>query len=1387
MIQIYSSGNKNYSSNGDMTLFPKKAIVNVILNGAWSATLTHPIDKDGRWKYIVEDVVVKMPSFNGDQLFRIISKKKADSGVTAQMEPIFYDAISDCWLTDIRPTGKNGQEALELMLAPNAKYSAKSDITKASTAYYQYVNFFEALNGDIDQSFIKRWGGEILYDNFTIIVNERVGGDYGVELRYGKNIPENGLTEKIDLSGVVTRIYPKAYNGYTLTGNGYVDSPLINHYPITHIATITFDDVKMREDAQEDDEENGVIICDTQEELDAALREKCQEQYDAGLDKPTVTISADMILLQNTEQYKEYKILETVSLGDTIHCKHSKLGIVTDARVISLEYDSLRKKVTEVTLGDYTYNYFDNVTSSTDRIDQVIRPDGSVMADKVAGILNGIYTQLRLQSTAAQKVDGVAFKVEDLDPDSPLYGCMIWGTQGLQISVKRTADGRDWDWTTAITAKGMIGDILVAGIISDKLGRNYWNLDTGEFRLSAEAFQVDDQTLQEYVDGAINEKIEKIRTLTLQLSNDFQGVATDAEGNGGDYSKCYTVASLYIGTSNITDAATYEATPSDGVIGQWDNANKKYIVTNMTVDTGSVTIKAIYSNLIAEKIFSVAKVRQGDQGIPGTSGLDGKTSYFHVKYSPNPDGNPMSETPDTYIGTYVDFISEDSNNPSDYTWCRLEGIPGTDGIPGKNGENGQTSYLHIKYSNDNGETFTENDGEEPGNYIGQYVDFVQKDSTDPADYKWALIRGATGVAGPAGEDGKTSYFHVKYSENPDGDPMSETPSTYIGTYVDFSEIDSTDPGKYTWSRFEGMQGEQGIPGTNGDNGKTSYLHIKYSDDGGNSFTSENGETPGKYIGQYVDFIEEDSSDPADYKWSLTQGEDGYSYFMDLSSTVVNYADEVFTPSEVTANAYYRKGNEQMQPYTGYFKIYESTDGNDYTLSNVADGVSTATYTFSNKNIKSVRFEFYQPDGTTLLDWQTVSVVQDSGNGNLLKDTKNFTENYWKISGEFTRNLEAPDGSLSMASLKATKLDSYISTNTETNQPISAPGGYTFSVWLRSDKETTIKIILNGISKDIQIGTGWKQYNMSCNVETIAQSSQVSIGGLLSFTSSLGATLYIWDPIVKRTLSAEEVFDMLTNDGKYQGIFMKDGQLYINGKYTEFEGATIGGWYITENMLRNNQEKFNVKFQAPIVYGTSGNSDADVLAVKNNTTGKWPFVLSSDGSLTLGDYFKYRPDGMDYDENVKLIAGGWQIKNGQGAWGYDHFEYWDTQETQENGICSHGPWVIWGGWNGEAALDYVNSYKFVVSDKGDVYAQKFFDNGQQLLPIVTEIRHVSLTSNYFFINKPGYTLLNCYSIRNDSSNYVAGIQRRSDGNNTVIISGGNGGEMDMFTIWVKNTD
>lgn len=141
------------------------------------------------------------------------------------------------------------------------------------------------------------------------------------------------------------------------------------------------------------------------------------------------------------------------------------------------------------------------------------------------------------------------------------------------------------------------------------------------------------------------------------------------------------------------------------------------------------------------------------------------------------------------------------------------------------------------------------------------------------------IAGTNGADGIDGIDGRTSWFHIKYSSvaNPtSASQMTETPSTYIGTYVDFTELDSTDPKKYQWHRFEGLQGEkgeQGIPGV-GVDGKTTYLHIKYSNDGGKTFTSNNGETVGDYIGVCTNYEHDDPTYVFAYTWSKTKGEPG---------------------------------------------------------------------------------------------------------------------------------------------------------------------------------------------------------------------------------------------------------------------------------------------------------------------------------------------------------------------------------------------------------------------------------------------------------------------------------------------------------------------------------
>ena len=329
----------------------------------------------------------------------------------------------------------------------------------------------------------------------------------------------------------------------------------------------------------------------------------------------------------------------------------------------------------------------------------------------------------------------------------------------------------------------------------------------------------------------------------------------------------------------------------------------------------------------------VGNIKDLGDAIAGMDGL-----FFYIRYSENENGIPMTERPTEntlYIGTCSTSANVAPTDPDKYIWCKIKGNDGTNGTPG---QDGKSQYFHVKYSND-GETFTSNNGETLGDWMGTCVTEQKEDPMDFDVYEWHKIKGETGtagldgkdgIAGKDGQNGQTTYFHVRYSsvENPTAADMTETPSKYIGTYVDFTEKDSDNPSDYTWVQFmgkdgiDGKDGQNGIPGTNGKDGQTYYLHIKYSDDNGKTFTANNGETSGKYIGVYTDTTQADSTDISKYTWSLIKGADGINYY-----TWLKYAD---TPTSGMSD------NPEGKKYMGiaYNKTVqqESTNYSDYTWS-----------------------------------------------------------------------------------------------------------------------------------------------------------------------------------------------------------------------------------------------------------------------------------------------------------------------------------------------------------------------------------------------------------------------------------------------------------------------
>lgn len=272
------------------------------------------------------------------------------------------------------------------------------------------------------------------------------------------------------------------------------------------------------------------------------------------------------------------------------------------------------------------------------------------------------------------------------------------------------------------------------------------DMDTGSVTLDGSYVTIGGKPLDEKIEDVEN-MAALARNMTMQLDNDYQGIPVDSDGNYTEFPECTTTATVMYGMQDITDNCTYTITTSQNIQGSWDKENKTYTVTGLTADSGWVNIKAAYlNNLVVSKQFSIAKQYAGPQGIPGV-GTDGKTTYLHIRYAPvqNPTAAQMSKTPNKYIGTYTDFSGVDSTDPSKYTWAKFEGDQGVPGTPGANGKTPYFHIAYANSAD--GRTGFSVDDSVNKLYIGQYTDYTPDDSTDPTKYSWTKIKGEQGTAG----------------------------------------------------------------------------------------------------------------------------------------------------------------------------------------------------------------------------------------------------------------------------------------------------------------------------------------------------------------------------------------------------------------------------------------------------------------------------------------------------------------------------------------------------------------------------------------------------------------------------------------------------------------
>lgn len=481
-----------------------------------------------------------------------------------------------------------------------------------------------------------------------------------------------------------------------------------------------------------------------------------------------------------------------------------------------------------------------------------------------------------------------------------------------------------WINTGAITVKDANENILFQV-----------DMDTKTVVIDPDVLIIGNMTLSEKLEN-MDENIASAKNMTFQLSNDMQTITSDADGNIPVFPTVATTAKVMYGSSDITNDCSYTITKSDSVTGSWDVDTHTYTVTGLSADNGWVDIKATYLiNLSVTKRFTLAKQKQG---LEGDKGLPGKSPT--IRYASMPDGTDMSDNP-----KYVKLLDSAGNIISDST--------------------GDIIYT-------SGEAF----------YVGFLKESAEVDSTNPSDYEWSRYKGT---------DGLTQYTHLAYANSADGktDFSVDNPNReYIGMYVDFEEQDSTNPEKYAWTLVKGANGAQGVPGKPGTDGKTPYFHIAYANsaDGKTEFSVDNS-VDKLYIGQYTDYLPDDSTDPAKYSWTKIKGNDGTpgrTYYLRANAGVLMMGqDKKITPNPFNVHAYYRDGQGDEAAFKTWWIVEYSKDaGKTWTKMAFNSQTSGITINPNNYSLSAdgmIRATIYTDSGRTkIADQQTWQVAVDVG-------------------------------------------------------------------------------------------------------------------------------------------------------------------------------------------------------------------------------------------------------------------------------------------------------------------------------------------------------------------------------------------------------------------------
>lgn len=432
-------------------------------NGIFELEMQYPVTGIHYADIQYRSIIVAIPSpYRSKQPFRVYKiTRPLDGVVTIYAAHLSYD-LNAIPAKPFSATGiVNAFAALKENMLISNSFIFQAGITNTSSKVsYQTPTACRTVLGGMQGSFLDIFGGEYEWDTWNVKLWASRGQDNGVSIRYGKNM--TALTAETDGENTVTGIYPYWQKDDVLVT---CDPPVIwmDDAPFQKAVPVDFSN-------------------DFEEQPTPAQLQARAERYISDNDIGTVPVSIDVsfVQLEQMSGYEGLAVLEKCDLCDTVTVQHERLGVDVKAKIVQITTDVLQERYESMQVGTVRADVAQTIADTENKVDKVVRPDGSLVAEALRGFIDGSLVNLYAQYNAAEPAGTMAILFEDNDPSSDLYGALAIGTQGIMISRQKKSDGTGWDWTTALTFKGLMADIIASGILTDKLGKNYWNLDTGE-------------------------------------------------------------------------------------------------------------------------------------------------------------------------------------------------------------------------------------------------------------------------------------------------------------------------------------------------------------------------------------------------------------------------------------------------------------------------------------------------------------------------------------------------------------------------------------------------------------------------------------------------------------------------------------------------------------------------------------------------------------------------------------------------------------------------------------------------------------------------------------------------------------------------------------------